>query len=529
VARDREQESPTLDRAESLGRSLSRVSGERLAADTRTASFNFTTPPAATIALPRSCFEISALVQADFPPQFELQFFHENAKLRVLDPTQLCTEKSWQVDDTGNLPRPFQSFMANGNLVPTAFKQRVLQVENHMRQLQAQAHASPFGAMMPFGIVMAAPLVLEVRRESVLQDTARQIMSKGPQDLQRPLKVKFAGEEGVDEGGVAREYFRLLGQQLFSVNEYGMFKCDSDSRYLWFDPMSPMDSPEDLKDLEVAGTVLGLAVYNNLPGLDVSFPLALFKKLKDISVSIEDLRMVFPSQAASLQAVLEWKPPAGMPMAEASQLFEDIFCLDFSVTCDDAFGSRHTKGLLPSWPGAPFPTVTLERRHEFAEAFKDWYLNVGIQKQYDSFKVGFRRVCGGSPVFDCLSAEELQAIVNGERDLDFSHLRKGAKVIDTEVSFRPGYIDEFWDVLFDFNLMQRQQFLNFVTGSNLAPVGGLELLEFKIQRHGGEPTDQLPTSHTCFNLLTLPEYSDKEKLRRLLTYAIANAEGFGLE
>lgn len=66
-------------------------------------------------------------------------------------------------------------------------------------------------------------------------------------------------------------------------------------------------------------------------------------------------------------------------------------------------------------------------------------------------------------------------------------------------------------------------------GSDLAPVGGLERLALKIQRNGGEPTDRLPTSQTCFNLLMLPEYSDEAKLRRLLTTAIENAEGFGLQ
>lgn len=77
--------------------------------------------------------------------------------------------------------------------------------------------------------------------------------------------------------------------------------------------------------------------------------------------------------------------------------------------------------------------------------------------------------------------------------------------------------------------MRKRQFLNFVTSSDLAPVGGLERLELKIQRNGGEPTNQLPTSHTCFNLLMLPEYESKEKLRKLLLLAIENAEGFGLQ
>lgn len=39
---------------------------------------------------------------------------------------------------------------------------------------------------------------------------------------------------------------------------------------------------------------------------------------------------------------------------------------------------------------------------------------------------------------------------------------------------------------------------------------------------------RLPTSHTCFNVLLLPEYSSKEKLRERLLKAITYAKGFGM-
>ena len=41
-------------------------------------------------------------------------------------------------------------------------------------------------------------------------------------------------------------------------------------------------------------------------------------------------------------------------------------------------------------------------------------------------------------------------------------------------------------------------------------------------------TRRLPTSHTCFNHLLLPEYASKEKLETKLRLAIAQSEGFGL-
>lgn len=42
------------------------------------------------------------------------------------------------------------------------------------------------------------------------------------------------------------------------------------------------------------------------------------------------------------------------------------------------------------------------------------------------------------------------------------------------------------------------------------------------------PPRRLPTSHTCFNVLLLPEYSSKEKLKERLLKAITYAKGFGM-
>ena len=63
--------------------------------------------------------------------------------------------------------------------------------------------------------------VLRVRRDNLLYTTLSQLTSKSD-DLKKPLKVVFEGEEGVDEGGVRKEFFQLIVRQLFDVN-YGNF------------------------------------------------------------------------------------------------------------------------------------------------------------------------------------------------------------------------------------------------------------------------------------------------------------------
>lgn len=72
--------------------------------------------------------------------------------------------------------------------------------------------------------------------------------------------------------------------------------------------------------------------------------------------------------------------------------------------------------------------------------------------------------------------------------------------------------------------------LTFSTGSDRAPVNGLKSMKFYIIKDTEKDvTDRkLPTSHTCFNQLLIPEYSSKEILRKKLHVAIENATGFGM-
>jgi hypothetical protein len=73
-----------------------------------------------------------------------------------------------------------------------------------------------------------------VRRDHLIPDTLIQVqraISRG--DLAKPLKVHFMGEEGVDEGGVQKEFFQLVIRQIFDP-AFCMFSYDEDTRLFWF-------------------------------------------------------------------------------------------------------------------------------------------------------------------------------------------------------------------------------------------------------------------------------------------------------
>ncbi|XP_036192777.1 probable E3 ubiquitin-protein ligase HERC4 isoform X7 [Myotis myotis] len=85
----------------------------------------------------------------------------------------------------------------------------------------------------------------------------------------------------------------------------------------------------------------------------------------------------------------------------------------------------------------------------------------------------------------------------------------------------------FWEVFHELPLEKKKLFLLFLTGSDRIPILGMKSLKLVIQSTGGGE-EYLPVSHTCFNLLDLPKYTEKETLRSKLIQAIDHNEGFSL-
>lgn len=157
----------------------------------------------------------------------------------------------------------------------------------------------------------------------------------------------------------------------------------------------------------------------------------------------------------------------------------------------------------------------------------DFLLNTSIQAQFDPFKVGFERLCSG-PVMPMFQPAELELVICGSQDLDFEDLQRAAQY-DGGFTKESPEIGWFWNVVHGFDEAQKKKLLLFVTSSERVPINGLSALSppFCISKNGPH-SDRLPTAHTCFNILLLPQYNSKEHLQDRLEVALENAQGFGL-
>ncbi|XP_005297344.2 probable E3 ubiquitin-protein ligase HERC4 isoform X1 [Chrysemys picta bellii] len=375
-----------------------------------------------------------------------------------------------------------------------------------MQMAVDQAHRQNFSSIfLPVFESVNPCLILVVRRDNIVGDAMEVLRKTKNVDYKKPLKVIFVGEEAVDAGGVRKEFFLLIMRELLDP-KYGMFRYYEESRLIWFSDKTFEDS--DL--FHLIGVVCGLAIYN-FTIVDLQFPLALYKKLLNKKPSLDDLKELMPDVGRSMQQLLDYPEDD----------IEETFCLNFTITVEN-FGTTEVKELVPK--GADIPVVK-QNRQEFVDAYVDYIFSKSVASLFNAFHTGFHKVCGGK-VLQLFQPSELQAMVIGNTNYDWKELEKNTEYKGEYWADHPT-IKIFWDVFHELPLEKKKQFLLFLTGSDRIPILGMKCLKLVIQPTGGGE-GYLPVSHTCFNLLDLPKYTDKETLKSKLIQAIDHNEGFSL-
>lgn len=175
--------------------------------------------------------------------------------------------------------------------------------------------------------------------------------------------------------------------------------------------------------------------------------------------------------------------------------------------------------------------VTDENKQEFVRLYADWFLNTSIEAQFRPFYKGFYKVISNESInvrlcfTQLLDSGEVIKLICGIDEIDLVELEQSTTYENCDAKDQT--VVWFWDVVKSFTEEEKKNLLKFTTGSDRTPLRGLTELNFVIMVQGLDDS-RLPSAHTCFNHLILPQYSTKEILRQKLLQAIQNHEGFGL-
>lgn len=143
---------------------------------------------------------------------------------------------------------------------------------------------------------------LEVSRQEIFEESYRIVMKMRPKDMRKRLMVKFKGEEGLDYGGVAREWLHLLSREMLNP-QYGLFQYSRDDHYTLQINSESGVNPDHLSYFHFVGRILGIAVFHG-HCLDGGFTTPFYKQLLNKPISLGDIEGVDPDLHRSLTWIL---------------------------------------------------------------------------------------------------------------------------------------------------------------------------------------------------------------------------------
>jgi E3 ubiquitin-protein ligase HECTD2 len=94
------------------------------------------------------------------------------------------------------------------------------------RQMEAKARDAFFDSVLGHRAV-SQYLVLKVRRECLVEDSLKgvsEVVGTGQEEIKKGLRIEFLGEEGIDAGGLRKEWFLLLVREVFDPHHGKQFQ-----------------------------------------------------------------------------------------------------------------------------------------------------------------------------------------------------------------------------------------------------------------------------------------------------------------
>jgi len=303
-----------------------------------------------------------------------------------------------------------------------------------------------------------------LRRSHLLQDSVDAVMSLSRTQLRQRWRLEFAKEPAVDAGGLTREWFQLITQQLFDAN-FGLWLPSANNQACsTINPVSDVSCPNDhLVYYRFLGRVMGRALLDRqlIHGHLVR---SLYKHILGWPITFDDLAAQDEDYTNSLRALTEM---------DAETL--EGMCLDFTVT-EELFGARQVVELVP---GGADIEVTKSNLADYLEANLRYQMLERTRLQLTELLLGFFDVVP-EPVLTVFDSHELELILCGLPTIDMDDWEANTKYSGKfkDKGADHNVVKWFWEIIRDdFDAELKARLLQFVTGTSGVPSRGFSVLQ----------------------------------------------------
>ena len=232
-----------------------------------------------------------------------------------------------------------------------------------------------------------------------MEDSFSQINPRSIDEMRRKLKVEFSGEEGMDAGGVRREWFLELSRQVFNP-DYNLFIPSANGNT--FQP-SQIAEPETINYFKFVGRFIAKALLDG-ELLDCYFTRSFYKHILGQPITIHDMEDIDPDYYKSLKWILENDiTNAGLDLTFSyeKERFGQVLIVDLK------YNGRNI-------------SVGNENKKEYINLICASKMASGIKAQIESFLSGFFELVPKN-LISIFDSRELELLISGLPDIDSNY------------------------------------------------------------------------------------------------------------
>ena len=356
---------------------------------------------------------------------------------------------------------------------------------------------------------------INISRENCLEES---IVEIGYVNLWREVKINFKGEVSYDAGGLFREWFIILIEEL-EKKEKGIFeRAECDEISYVFNKNLNEDSYWVEKYLFFLGKLMAKSIIDNIT-INLSFNILIYKLILEEDIKFEDLKNIDTYLYSSLLSLKQMTP-------------EELDSMEIYYTYqyENSEGKLIIDELIPDGENIKVSNIDdyIEKRINYIVKKSKYlvkYIQDGLFKYIPKY------------ILKSINAYELELLICGRPFIDVNEWKQNS-IYKGKFSKSSSCVKWFWEEIFKLNQENLRRFLQFSTGSSRVPINGFQNLESNRGVLAKYCLNSVPynkngnnyiRAHTCFNRLDVPQFKKKEEVHDAIQFVLKNITGFGID
>ena len=362
--------------------------------------------------------------------------------------------------------------------------------------------------------------IVTVNRHNILEDSYN-VFIKQKFNIARPLNIRFSNEIIIDEGGIYRDWYQNMFQDIINPNK----KLFLVNPYKTLEPFN-------------------IIIYPKYAGM--KFELYEFIG-KFIIKSLVDMIIIRNFIINKFQLKLITKKPINLDDMKYYNL--DLYQKLKYINDTPILGNKQLENIKFVWninnnninqeieliPGGKNINLNDQNKNLFINKVIYVEAIMPFEEQIKYIQKGLFSILGEG-VQGIFSVEEMNFMITGQEDIDLNDLRENI-IYKGEYNENHPLIKLFWEKLLSWNKNELIKFLQFATGSSAVPIDGFGALKDiygRIQKFTVEPFMNFSAenpdiyefhkieSKKQYNTISLPKYRTKQELFSAMDMTINN-------